>query len=206
MSLWYLESVETGSRYVKEAGGGRYRWVGLRGRPVPDVDYADSSGFDQLVSERLVAVLRGHGFSGWEAEPVDLEMGQGQALRFSVTGVSSRLGRAFHDEHVREVREPAYWVPLQACNDPAPDGWDGSDIFQPDGTYLIVLTDPVHQALVDAGLKVEFVEVGRRSVGLYDPDDLDDDDGHHWRKRMGVQPGERAGDAVCPTLLEKYKS
>ena len=201
MSLWYLEDKDTGVRHVRVTSDGSYEWVGLRGKALPDVDLVQADNLDRLVSARLVSTLRDAGFTGWEAREVGFEMGGKTAYLLTVAGRSSGLDRTFHDDHVREVHMPGGWYPYQACNDPAPDGWDGSSLFQPEDTLLAVATEQVHQALVDADLSVSFTEVGRSTVDL----GLDDPDGHKWRQRVGGAPGERPGDPTCPTLLEKYK-
>lgn len=200
MSLWFIEAKPTGARYVARREGNSYAWVGLRGSAAPPVDHATSDAMDHIVSARFVQVLRDGNFSGWEAEEIDLELNGTPASRLVVTGRSSRLGRAFHDEHVRELLVPGGWFPQQACHDPAPEGWDGSSLFQPEETLLVVVVEALREALLAADIAVDLVEVGRWVTDL----GLDDPSGDRWRTRIGSAPGDRAGVPVCPALLDKY--
>lgn len=177
------------------------------GRPrsrLSDIEVTDDLGL--VLSPQATALLRSLGATGWTGEPVTVLRSTEEVVgyeRLHVTGRSPRLWSGFHDDHVREERWAPHvpWVAVHACTDPAPDGWDGSDVFSPAGTQYVVVTDRVRQAFGAAGLRAEFEQVGRLTVPLFQEDDEDRDTEAEWRARTGTLPGQRAGTALCPDLL-----
>ncbi|QDB80012.1 hypothetical protein FE251_11950 [Georgenia wutianyii] len=119
-------------------------------------------------------------------EPVRLSLRDEELPRWGrliVTGSSPRSWSGFRDEHVREKRyvDNGPWSPDHACFDPAPDGWDGSDVFHPAETAFVVVTERVKDALVAARLNVEIERAGLKPFPLtYALDGTEE----AWRRRM----------------------
>lgn len=198
---WFLTLPGTMQNAVP-TGEGAFR-VAYPNRRIPDI--LEAGVGPEIASPRLIAALQEIGATGWEARGVHLfrrDEGLPGYARLVVLGSSPRISYAFHDEHVREVRNvPGVWSPEHACTDPAIDGWDGSDIYRPANSGHTVVSDRVAKALLDAKLGVDLHQVGRGPLESLLLDIEDPNAAADWRTRMGVQPGELEGTPYCPLLL-----
>jgi len=206
--LYYLSSGRPTGQYATPGEApGLFHLANPRARRPPP-DLMVSSALDNLVSPAFVHAVRDLGATGYRVEPVRL-LRRDEELpewgRLIVTGSSPRSWRGFHDEHVREKKyvEDGPWSPDHACFDPAPDGWDGSDVFHPAETAFVVVTQRVRDTLIAARLNVEIVRVGLMPFPLsYALDDAEE----AWRRRMGTAPGDLPGEPRCPVLLGEEES
>jgi hypothetical protein len=117
-----------------------------------------TDGRPVLVSQRLIDVLRDHGFSGWRTFPVRLTLEDGTELRgyhgFSVTGRCGPIDDSLSDQVMLAPPVPG--------GEPAPGlrglcftpgSWDGSDIFtSAAGGAMIFVVERVKDALERAGI------------------------------------------------------
>lgn len=103
-----------------------------------------------MVSERVAAVLRAERVTGWETLPVDVRDEDGAPLPgFFGLRVTGRCGRIDRSRSIP--------VPRPANGDPRRtvtfwhglwfDGWDGCDIFRPDGSPHVFVVERVRQIL-----------------------------------------------------------
>lgn len=104
-----------------------------------------------LISGRVRAALEAGGFSGWSAVPAAIAMQDGEVEDgYSVLVVTGRAGK-LQPKRSKRVLVPAYPGGPDAV---ARRGmyfkersWDGSDVFAPEGTTLVFLTQPVRDAI-----------------------------------------------------------
>ncbi|PKZ41942.1 hypothetical protein [Kytococcus schroeteri] len=153
-----------------------------------------------------------------EPSPALQEIHPGYWYHLEVTGTSPGVSRGFHDDHVSFERMPGGMLSLvHPCMDPSPQGWDGSDVYMPAGTRLIVVTEPVARAIQDAGCSVELVEVGRaRTPGGMDvvmelSDRLGEEEASRileqmtpedlWEQRTGRDRETWEGPGYCPDVV-----
>lgn len=203
--LFYLSGAVRSGQYVRCTTD---RSVFVIAKPkvaVPDLVHSDD--LDVIVSDDFLGTMQELGAAGFESRPITLLRGrQREAVRghhlLVVTGRSPGMWWGFHDEHVRETQcvEGGPWVAQHACLDPAPSGWDGSDLFMPEGTGFLVATHRVVEALRARRLAVLIEPVGTVAFGVDDFGD-DADAVARWRRRTGVSPGERAGEPICAFLV-----
>lgn len=203
---WFL-SVSGLSQYADRIDEKTFR-IAYPRRRIPDLIEAGVG--PRLASPRLVAALREIGATGWDSRPVDLHR-EGDLLpgyaELIVLGSSPRISYAFHDDHVREVRNSAgVWSPEHACMDPAVDGWDGSDVYRPANSEHTVVSDRVAEAILRSKLLVDLDQVGRGPLQSLLLDIDHPTAAAEWRKRAGFQPGEREGTPICPLLLPDQDS
>ena len=108
-----------------------------------------------LVSERFIAVLEANGFTGWATYPIEIYDERGHAVPgYHGLAVTGRAGPIDND------LSPVMIVPAPVPGGEAlphrigmrfwPETWDGSDVFVPDGTAAIFVTEAVRNALVKA--------------------------------------------------------
>jgi hypothetical protein len=115
-----------------------------------------------LVSDRLLAILRERGFSGWTTFPIQISLDDGRALQgyagFAITGRSGPIDDRFSESAIRPppVRGGHSGRVLRGlCFDP--ESWDGSDIFMPEGYAGTFVVEAVKDALEEAAVSnVEF--------------------------------------------------
>ena len=131
-----------------------------------------------LVSARLVEVLATNGFSGWSTYPIELYDEHGGAISgyhgFAATGRSGPIDPSLSP--VMPVPPPVpegETLPHRIGWRFAPETWDGSDVFSPDGSAAIVVSRSVRDALLRA--KVRNVDLTR--ITEIETLVLDDEDG-----------------------------
>jgi hypothetical protein len=111
------------------------------------------SGFASLLlmSARAIQILRDGGFTGWRSFPVEIEGKKGQRVEgYEGLVITGRCGPVnwSRGKHVRKPppvpRGQGYdaWVGMYF--DPA--SWDGFDVFLPEGTTYITVTETVKLA------------------------------------------------------------
>jgi hypothetical protein len=109
-----------------------------------------------LVSERFVQALRDGGFTGWTTFPVDVKGKSGEPLDYhgwAVTGRAGPADPALSERVVVPPSSPGGRPTEQLVGDFFhPDTWDGSDVFMLGDSAVNVITEPVRQALDDAGV------------------------------------------------------
>jgi hypothetical protein len=108
-----------------------------------------------LISDRVVASLRGEGFTGWRSYPAAVHTKGGEVISgyqgLVVTGkcvptdpTAAREALAPPPNRRGQstlVRQGLYFDPAT---------WDGSDLFVPEGTGWIIVMEPVKEALTRA--------------------------------------------------------
>lgn len=110
-----------------------------------------------LASERLLGVLREHGYSGWATFPVEIISGEGEQLHgYEGLAVTGRCG-PIDDQLSEEIILPPPVPSGQACPGLrglcfSPDSWDGSDVFTSEDRASIFVTEPVMRTLQEAKL------------------------------------------------------
>lgn len=118
-----------------------------------------SCGFPviSLVSERFIDTLKAGGFSGWRTFPVTILGKDKQEISgYSGLAITGRCGPLDNSRSERRTL-PAKWPAVRPV--PAWYGlyfdlstWDGSDLFMPEGTGFIFVTEPAKSALEKAKL------------------------------------------------------
>jgi hypothetical protein len=108
--------------------------------------------------------LREHDFTGWTTYPVELYDKAGQAVPgYHGLAVTGRTGPIDPDlSPVMTVPPPVpegKAMPHRIGHRFWPETWDGSDLFSPEGTMLVLGVQEVRDALVEA--KVTNVESRR---------------------------------------------
>ena len=123
-----------------------------------------------LISERVVQILRDHQFTGWDVFPIQLLDKAGEPLpTYYFLQVHGRSGpRDPSKSEPFEEEMPGRWVPRLRGLYFDPDTWDGSDIFLPEKTAFIVVTEPVKRALARA--KVKNVLLKRLDTIVFNPE------------------------------------
>jgi hypothetical protein len=108
-----------------------------------------------LVSDRFVDALGG--FTGWQTYPVLIAGRDGEKVPgYQGLSATGRCGRIEWEKSERVVIPPPVpegrarggWRGLYF----SPSSWDGSDVFIPDGTTYVIVTDEVRAAVEDAQL------------------------------------------------------
>lgn len=188
--------------------------------PVPDLA---GNWMRQVIHDDLKRAIEATGATGIrfhtapEPTPALQAFHPGQWHYPEVTGTSPGASRGFHDDHVSFERTPSGMLSLRyPCWDPCPQGWDGSDVYVPDGTGFIVLTERVARAIREAGCTVELNEVGRFSMmaTVLDTEDVsglteaEEDDlwervgpGGLWEQRTGGDRETWQGPGYCPDVV-----
>ncbi len=108
-----------------------------------------------LASDRFIDILKAGGFSGWRTFPVTILGKDKQEISgYSGLAITGRCGPLDNPRCERKTR-PAKWPAVRAV--PAWYGlyfdlstWDGSDLFMPEGTGFIFVTEPAKSALEKA--------------------------------------------------------
>lgn len=101
-----------------------------------------------VVSDRVTEALHENGFTGWSTYPVEIGCMGTKIRGYQGFAAVGRCGPARHEDVVLPPLGPGGeavqgWRGLYF--DPAT--WDGSDIFSPDSTAFVVVTDDVKRAL-----------------------------------------------------------
>jgi Immunity protein family (Imm11) len=111
-----------------------------------------------LVSERMIAVLRDHDFTGWATYPIEMYDATGDLVPgYHGLAVSGRCGPI--DESMSPVMEVPPPVPGGATLPHRiglrfwQETWDGSDIFSPEGTAWVLVAQTVRDALIKAKVR-----------------------------------------------------
>lgn len=147
------------------------RSEGLTPRDVIGTTYATLT----LVSEHLLHVLRGHGFSGWTTFPIEILFGNNQRLiGYEGLAVTGRCG-GIDDRLSQKIVLDAPATPGGRSRPGlrglcfSSETWDGSDVFTSDDRASIFVVERLKVALVDAGVtNVQFrrlSEVERPDLG-----------------------------------------
>lgn len=118
-------------------------------------DILDTGHVIPLISDRVFNILQDDGFSGWSTYPVEV-FGKGGARLPGYHGlmVTGRCGPIDQSRSRIIVKPPPvptgrhYQVRLGLYFDPA--SYDGSDLFLPEGTAFILVTERVKKALENA--------------------------------------------------------
>lgn len=110
-----------------------------------------------IVSNRFLDVLREHHVSGWTTFPISLLAEDGSELNgfqgFAVTGRCGPIDDSLSEEALLPPPVPGGRSRRGLrgiCF--APESWDGSDIFTPDGTASSFVVGRVKHVLEDAGV------------------------------------------------------
>ena len=104
-----------------------------------------------LASPKLVTLLSGAGFSGWQAIPVDVHVkGRPTVTDYSFLHVYGRCGMALDDRkrietYTRYEGDKGWLEPRGYYFDPAT--WDGSDVFSPFPKMFLFVTQSVARLL-----------------------------------------------------------
>lgn len=108
-----------------------------------------------LISERLLGILRGGRFSGWDAVPVELRGKTGEILsRYYFMSVRGCCGSINYGESRRLERiYPGGVFPVWRGLYFDPVTWDGSDLFMADGSGFKFVVEAVKDALQEANVK-----------------------------------------------------
>lgn len=115
-------------------------------------DLLGASVVMNLISDRVRRSLEDGGFTGWEAIPVTIALQEGvERDDYSLLVVRGRAG-PIRDELSERIEMPAPVPGGQAGPGLRgllfdPQTWDGSDVFAPEGTRLVFITDRVKAAL-----------------------------------------------------------
>jgi hypothetical protein len=110
-----------------------------------------------IVSNRLLEVLREHHVSGWTTFPISMLAEDGSELTgyqgFAVTGRCGPIDDSLSEEVVLPPPVPGGRSRRGLrgiCF--APDSWDGSDVFTPDGTAFSFVVRRVKDVLEEAAV------------------------------------------------------
>jgi hypothetical protein len=131
-----------------------------------------------LVSQAFCDAMEERRVTGWQTYPVELTGRHGERLTgyqgLAVTGRSGAIERSKSQEIIKPPRNLAgkakRWRRGLFF---APESWDGSDIFIPEGSAWVLVTDRVKDAITDAGLtNIEFQRVTEIELLA---------SGKHWR-------------------------
>ena len=111
-----------------------------------------------LVSDRLVAVLRSVAHTGWSLFPAELRVRGDQPLPgYHGLTITGRTGPLEDDLAVATMLPPSVpggeAVPGTRGWCFEPDTWDGSDVFTPEGSASFCVTEPVADVLRISGLR-----------------------------------------------------
>jgi len=106
-----------------------------------------------LVSDRFISVL--DAFSGWRMYPVDVYAKDGDLIRgyhgLAVTGRSGEIDDDLSPVMVLPPHTPGgEAMPHRIGVRFWPETWDGSDVFSPEGTGFVLVTQEVRDALTAA--------------------------------------------------------
>ena len=108
-----------------------------------------------LVSQRLIAVLRDDDFTGWQSYPADVYGKKGEPIDgYEVLIITGRCGPIQWEKGTKTRKPPPVpqgqgydaWVGMYFD----PVSWDGSDLFMPEDMTTNIITEPVKTALVKA--------------------------------------------------------
>jgi hypothetical protein len=123
------------------------------------MDYVGTTlGGPPLVSERLVALLGEHGFTGWRTFGVEIYDEHGVRVP-GYHGLSATGRSGPFDDSLSPVMTVAPPVPTGEALPHRigkrfwPETWDGSDVFSPEGAMWVVVTQAVRDVVVAAKLK-----------------------------------------------------
>lgn len=109
----------------------------------------------EVVSDRVTSLLDENRFTGWTTYPVEIYAENGETIAgYHGLSVTGRCGP------IDETLSPVMTIPPPVPEGEAmphriglrfrPDTWDGSDVFTPDGTAFVFVTERVRDALVTA--------------------------------------------------------
>lgn len=109
----------------------------------------------KLYSDRVIEILKDHGFSGWKTYPVEVYGKKGVRIDgyhgLAVTGRCGEIDWSRGRKERRPAPVPggsAYDVWIGMYFDP--ETWDGSDLFVPEGMTCTIVTEAVKDALTAA--------------------------------------------------------
>lgn len=129
------------------SSGGKPR--DLIGTEFPEID---------LVSQRVIDVLRSSGFKGWSTYPVIVLSKSGEHIEgyhgFAVTGRCGPIDDSMSRRVLSAPATPAgrpVWALRGLYFDPTT--WDGADIFVAEGSALVFLVEDVKRALERASVR-----------------------------------------------------
>lgn len=120
-----------------------------RGRKIGDLIETDGYGI-VLLSDRMINTLREGNFTGWSTFPVEVYDAKGEIINgysgFSVLGKCGHYDKSL----AKDVMLPGplgNLLPKKIGFFFEPSSWDGSDIFNSEGTWLMVVTGSVKEAI-----------------------------------------------------------
>jgi hypothetical protein len=127
----------------------------------------------KLFSERFVAALSAAGARGWGTYPVRLlDRAGGEVPGYAGLAVSGRAG-PLDRGRTRVVALPPVGPGLPVSYEERgmyfdPASWDGTDVFVPEGTTAVCVTDRVRRALTAAGAtNLDFVPLSHHLMNLH---------------------------------------
>lgn len=111
----------------------------------------DFTGYGiKLLSQRVIRALEERGFTGWATFPVEVYDKTGEVINgysgFSVTGKCGRFDKTL----AKDVMLPGplgNLIPEKMGFYFEPNSWDGSDVFNPDGTWFMIVTEQVKEVI-----------------------------------------------------------
>lgn len=111
----------------------------------------------EIVSPRVLRVLEEIHATGWHAVPVTVvDYRDAPVEGHAILAVTGRSGPLDWSRARRAVRPPPVptgeATPIRVGPGLDPARWDGSDVFMPEGTLLVCVTQRVRDALESAGV------------------------------------------------------
>lgn len=121
------------------------RWVDLLGT---------THAVLRIVSGSVIETFRANDLDGWDTYPVEISCKDQNLAGYEGLIARGRCGPVHHEEVLMPSFVPG-GEPIEGSRgvyfDPAT--WDGSDIFSPEGTGLVIVTQRVKDALEHAGME-----------------------------------------------------
>jgi hypothetical protein len=125
-----------------------------------------------IISDKVVQLLRSHGFTGWSLYDVSVRDKQGQLIPgYSGLGITGRCGKIDYTRTVVVPRVyPAGIFPIGKGLLFDPESWDGSDLFMPaDNFGYKFMVDRVKKAFERAKIRnVSFTPLDQFEVEMMD--------------------------------------
>jgi hypothetical protein len=123
-----------------------------------------------IISDKVVQMLRSHGFTGWSLYDVSVRDKQGQLIPgYSGLAITGRCGKIDYTRTVVVPRVyPAGIFPIGKGLLFDPESWDGSDLFTPIGRVgFIFVVDEVKKAFERAKIRnVSFTPLDEYEVEM----------------------------------------
>jgi len=116
-----------------------------------------------LLSNRVIEILKNNHITGWKSLPAEIHMGKGEIINdYSLLTIHSKLVKIEYEKSERVIKQPftpagkPIWINRGLPFDI--NGWDGSDIFSAENSLLTLITEKVHNLLIEnkcTNIKIE---------------------------------------------------